>query len=81
MGILYHQSLLKHKMTVEIHNLLELQLSWPHWMVTHNGSSLRVFFMGTLYLRSYCLGYLFRTTMLFILSLYMGPVARQVDYH
>jgi hypothetical protein len=62
-----------------LNNLLELQLSWLHWMVTHTGSYLWVLFSGAL------LGLLIRaiySELLYssFLSIYMGPVARQVDH-
>jgi len=39
------------------------------------------FSFRVLYTRPYYSGYLLGTTILIILSIYMGPVARQVDYH
>jgi hypothetical protein len=46
---------------------------WPQQRIA-NRVLLQVLF-------GYYSGYLFRTTMLFILSIYMGLVARQVDHH
>jgi hypothetical protein len=59
--------------------VLELQLSWLHLMVTHTGSFLWVLFSGAL------LGLLIRaiySELLYssFLSIYMGPVVRQVDH-
>jgi len=70
--------------------LLELQLPWPHLLVTHRvyftgslyGFSLRVLFTGSLYGFSFRVLYsdnLFGTIVL-ILYIYMGLVARQVDH-
>src|ERR1700722_19622944 len=63
--------------------VLELQQSWPHWMVTHTGSalygcSLRVLFTGTLLGRFIRAIYSEPLYSLF-LSIYIGPVARQVN--
>jgi hypothetical protein len=48
------------------------------------GFSLRILFTGSLYgfsTRFIYSGYLLGATVLIILSIYMGPVARQVDDH
>jgi ABC-type Fe3+-siderophore transport system permease subunit len=61
-------------------DLLELQLPWPHTSGLFYGFSLRVLFTGSL-VQPYYLGYLLGATVLSILSIYMGPVDPQVDYH